>query len=175
VLPEPWLRGPIAGVHPLIAPALYAFQQAREDLSHCTHGLTTEQLWAAPHGFASVGFHIRHIAESTERLATYLEGRELTPTQLLALDAESQPGTATSDELLMLVDAAFRYAESVVRGIDPATLAQERLVGRKQMPSTVIGLLVHIAEHTHRHVGQAITTAKWITATTPKTETPKTE
>ena len=89
---------------PLIAPVLYAFQQAREDLAHHTHTLTTEQLWAAPHGFASVGFHIRHIAESTERLATYLEGRELTPTQLLALDAESQPGTATSDELLMLVD-----------------------------------------------------------------------
>jgi hypothetical protein len=168
VLPEPWLRGPIAGVHPLIAPVLYAFQQAREDLAHCTHGLTNEQLWASPHGFTSVGFHIRHIAGSTERLTTYLEGRELTPTQLVALDAESQPGTATLDELLLLLDASFRYAESVVRGIDVATLAEPRHVGRKLLPSTVIGLLTHIAEHTQRHVGQALTTARWITATTAK-------
>jgi uncharacterized damage-inducible protein DinB len=149
---------------------LYAFQQAREDLAQCTHALTTEQLWAAPHGFASVGFHIRHIAESTERLTTYLEARELTPTQLLALEAESQPGTASRDELLILLDASLRYAESVVREIDPATLAEPRYVGRKKMPSTVIGLLTHIAEHTQRHVGQAITTARWITATTPKIE-----
>jgi uncharacterized damage-inducible protein DinB len=170
VLPEPWLRGPIAGVHPAIAPVLYAFQQAREDLEHYTHGLTTEQLWAAPHGFASVGFHIRHIAESTERLTTYLEGRELTPTQLAALEAESQPGTATRDELLILLDASFRYSELVVRGIDVATLTEPRYVGRKMLPSTVIGLLTHIAEHTQRHVGQAITMARWITATTPKTE-----
>jgi uncharacterized damage-inducible protein DinB len=153
----------------LITPVLYAFQQAREDLGQYTHTLTPDQLWAAPHGFASVGFHIRHIAGSTERLATYLEGRELTPTQLLALEAESQPGTATRDELMMLLDAAFRYAESVVRGIDAETLAQPRYVGRKKMPSTVIGLLTHIAEHTQRHVGQAITTARWITATTPMT------
>jgi hypothetical protein len=154
---------------------LYAFQQAREDLTHCTHGLTTEQLWASPHGFSSVGFHIRHVAESTERLCTYLEGRELTPIQILALEAESQPGIATCDELLMLLDASLRYAESVVRGIDPATLAEPREVGRKRLPSTVIGLLTHLAEHTQRHVGQAITTSKWITATTPKTETPKLE
>jgi len=157
-------------VNPLITPVLYAFQQAREDLAQCTHALTTEQLWAAPHGFASVGFHIRHIAGSTERLTTYLEARELTPTQLLALEAESQPGTATRDELLILLDASLRHAESVVRGIDPATLTEPRYVGRKKMPSTVIGLLTHIAEHTQRHVGQAITTARWITATTPKME-----
>lgn len=157
-------------MNPLITPVLYAFQQAREDLAQCTHALTTEQLWAAPHGFASVGFHIRHIAGSTERLTTYLEARELTPTQLLALEAESQPGTATRDELLILLDASLRYAESVVRGIDPAALTEPRYVGRKKMPSTVIGLLTHIAEHTQRHVGQAITTARWITATTPKME-----
>ena len=155
---------------PLIAPVLYAFQQAREDLAHHTHTLTTEQLWAAPHGFASVGFHIRHIAGSTERLITYLEGRELTPTQIVALEGESLPGISSCEELLMLLDASLRYAESVVKGIDPGTLSEARYVGRKLLPSTVIGLLTHIAEHTQRHVGQAITTAKWITATTPKTE-----
>jgi uncharacterized damage-inducible protein DinB len=170
VLPEPWLRGPIAGVHPLVAPVLYTFQQAREDLASHTQSLTAGQLWAAPHGFASVGFHIRHIAESTERLSEYLQGRQLTPTQLAALDAESQPGTGTRDELLILLDASFRYAESVVRALDVATLEEQRYVGRRLLPSTVIGLLTHIAEHTQRHVGQAITMARWITATTPKTE-----
>lgn len=87
-LPEPWLRGPIEGVHPLIAPVLYAFQQAREDLAHHTAGLSHAQLWAAPHGGGSVGFHLRHIAGSTERLMTYLQGKQLTPEQLSAVEAE---------------------------------------------------------------------------------------
>lgn len=165
VLPEPWLRGPISGAHPLVAPVLYAFQQAREDLAKYTQTLTAEQLWASPHNFGSVGFHIRHIAGSTERLMTYVQDRDLTPTQLAAIELESQQGTATRDELLGLLDAAFRYAESVVRTIDVSTLAEPRYVGRKRLPSTVIGLLTHIAEHTQRHVGQAITMAKWMQAT----------
>ena len=169
MLPEPWLRGPVAGVDSRIAPVLHSFQQAREDLAKPTQTLSADQIWAAPHGFASVGFHIRHIAGSTERLATYLEGRELTPSQLAAVDLEPQPGTATRDELLQLLDAAFRYAEAVVRALDPTKLADPRPVGRKRLPSTVIGLLTHIAEHTQRHVGQAITTAKWIAATIAKT------
>jgi hypothetical protein len=48
----------------------------------------------------------------------------------------------------------------VLRTIDPPTLAEPRAVGRKQLPTTVIGLLIHIAEHTQRHVGQAIAAAK---------------
>jgi len=159
-LPEPWLRGPIEGVHPLTAPILYAFQQAREDLARSTAGLTTDQIWATPHGFGSVGFHLRHIAGSTERLMTYLQGRALGEEQLAALGAEHEPAGAGRDELLALVDRAFRDAEAVVRAIDPAALAEARTVGRKQLPTTVIGLLTHIAEHTGRHVGQAISAAK---------------
>lgn len=98
---------------------------------------------------------------------TYLQGRELTPTQLAAVAAENQPMSIARDELLQLLDAAFRYGESVVRAIDPATLAEPRYVGRKRLPTTVIGLLTHIAEHTQRHVGQAITAAKWMAATAP--------
>src|ERR1700693_146360 len=81
---EPWLRGPIPGVHPLISPILRSFEQAREDLAKFTKGLTPEQLWASPGGFGSAGFHIRHIAGSTERLMTYLQNRELTAEQMLA-------------------------------------------------------------------------------------------
>lgn len=159
-LPEPWLRGPIPDVNPLAAPVLYAFQQAREDLVRYTEGLTDDQIWATPHGFGSVGFHMRHIAGSTERLTTYLQGRELSSTQMAALHAEAGRIGPGRDELLADLDRVFRGAEGVVRSIDPDTLAESRTVGRKRLPTTVIGLLTHIAEHTQRHVGQAIGAAK---------------
>ncbi len=158
-LPEPWLRGPLAGVHPLLAPVLHAFQQAREDIARHTEGLTTEQIWSTPHGFGSVGFHIRHIAGSTDRLITYLEGKGLSGAQMAAMRAQKTSG-ATREELLAGMDIAFHRAELVVRAIDPAHLAEPREVGRKRLPTTVAGLLVHIAEHTQRHVGQAICAAK---------------
>jgi uncharacterized damage-inducible protein DinB len=159
VLPEPWLRGPIPGVHALVAPVLYSFQQAREDIARHTEGLTTEQIWATPHGFGSVGLHIRHIAGSIDRLITYLEGRQLSDGQMAALFAEKDPG-ATQQELLAGMDAAFYRAELVVRAIDPVRLPEPREVGQKRLPTTVAGLLTHIAEHTQRHVGQAICAAK---------------
>jgi uncharacterized damage-inducible protein DinB len=147
---EPWLRGPIPDVDPLTAPVLYAFIQAREDLARYTENLTTEQLWSS-----TVGFHIRHITRSTDRLITYLKGQQLAPEQF----GEGEPG-ASREELLAELDSAFKRAELVIRAIDPATLAEPREVGRKKLPTTVIGLLTHIAEHTQRHVGQAITGAR---------------
>ena len=161
MLPEPWLRGPIEGVHPLTAPILYAFTQAREDLAKFTEGLTVEQIWRTPHGFGSAGFHILHIARSTDRLMTYLAGRELSPAQMEALQEEKSPPRLDREELLNTLDRALREAESLVRAIDPATLDQARTVGRMRLPTTVIGLLTHIAEHTQRHVGQAISACKW--------------
>ncbi len=162
-LPEPWLRGPIPGVHPLLAPVLYSFQQAREDLSRYTAGLTTERLWARPHGFGSVGFHIRHIGGSVERLMAYLEARELSAAQLDALAREHEPGMDRA-ALLAALEDALRAAETSIRGLDPSTLAEPRYVGRKRLPTTVAGLLTHIAEHTQRHTGQAISAAKWAAA-----------
>jgi uncharacterized damage-inducible protein DinB len=157
-LPEPWLRG-LSGGSPLTVPVLYAFQQAREDIAKYTESLTSEQIWAKPYGLASVGFHVRHIAGSTDRLMTYLQGKQLTPSELRALETEATPG-ATREQLLAELNAAFERAEMIVRAIDPATLADQREVGRKRLPTTVIGLLTHIAEHTQRHVGQAISAAK---------------
>lgn len=157
-LPEPWLRG-LPSVSPLTSPILHAFQQAREDLARYTEALTSEQLWATPYGLGSVGFHVRHIAGSTDRLTTYLQGKQLTLSELRALQTEAEPG-ATREELLAMLDATFERAEAIVRAIDPATLADPREVGRKRLPTTVIGLLTHIAEHTQRHVGQAISAAK---------------
>ena len=145
----------------MIAPILCSFQQAREDLAKFTAGLTPEQLWASPHGFGSAGFHIRHIAGSTERLMSYLQNRELTAEQIRALRDEEQPLELDREELLALLEKALREAELVVRAIDPARLDEPRVVGRKKLPTTVIGLLTHIAEHTQRHVGQAISACKW--------------
>ncbi len=158
---EPWLRGAIAGVHPLVAPVLYAFQQAREDIARHTAGLTPEQIWMSPHGFGSVGFHVRHIAGSIERLLAYLQQRDLSAAQLAELDAEKERLPGGREELLALLERALCEAEKVVRAVDPATLAELRTVGRRRLPTTVIGLLTHIAEHTQRHVGQAISAAKW--------------
>jgi uncharacterized damage-inducible protein DinB len=160
---EPWLRGALPGVDTFVAPLLYSFQMAREDLAKYTAGLTTEQIWATPHGFGSVGFHLRHIAGSTDRLMTYVRGSQLSSAQMSALKTEKEPGAAR-EMLLAGIDQAFESAEAIVRALDPTRLAEPCSVGRKQLPTTVIGLLVHIAEHTQRHVGQAISAAKLVKA-----------
>jgi hypothetical protein len=146
-------------VHPLLAPALYGFQQAREDLARHTAGLTVSQVWARPYGLAPLGFHLRHIAGSVDRLTAYLEERSLDAAQTAALAAEMKP-SASLGELLADIDSALRRAEETIRAIDPARLTEPRWVGRKRLPTTAIGLLVHIAEHTQRHLGQAIGAAQ---------------
>jgi len=143
----------------MLAPILYSFQQAREDLARFTDGLTIEQLWATPHGFGSAGFHLRHISGSTDRLMTYLEGRQLSEAQMDFLKREHDAG-ASREELLDAMNTIFEWAEAVVRGLDVSALQAPREIGRKKLPTTVIGLLTHIAEHTQRHVGQAISAAK---------------
>ena len=157
--PEPWLRGPLPGVHPLLAPILYSLKQAREDLQYWTSGLTPEQLWSKPHGLTPLGFHIRHIGGSIDRLVTYMMGNQLSDTQLEYLKTEENPG-ATLEALLTDLEQKLAAAEHAVLSIDPSTLDQPRQVGRRLLRSTVGGLLTHTAEHTQRHVGQAIVTAK---------------
>jgi hypothetical protein len=146
-------------VHPLLAPALYGFQQTREDLARHTAGLTAGQVWARPHGLAPLGFHLRHIAGSIDRLTSYLQACPLDAAQLAALAAERQPG-AGLDELLRDIESVLRRAELAIRALDPAIFAEVRRVGRQRLPTTVLGLLVHIAEHTQRHLGQAIGAAQ---------------
>jgi DinB superfamily len=157
--PEPWLRGPLAGIHLLVAPVLHAFAQAREDLAHWTQGLSDAEIWSQPNGLASVGFHLRHIAGSVERLTTYLRGEQLTPQQLEALGHESDPGPGRL-ALLDEINRSLVQSEQVISALDPATLGEARAVGRKRLPTTVIGLAIHLAEHTQRHVGELIVTAK---------------
>jgi uncharacterized damage-inducible protein DinB len=156
---EPWLTGSLRDVHPLLAPTLYSYAQAREDLARWTAELSDAQIWSRPHGLAPVGFHIRHIAGSVERLTTYLKGEQLTAQQLDALQQEMQAGSGR-DELLRALDDSLQRSEQVILALDPASLEHPRVVGRQRLPTTVAGLLVHLAEHTQRHVGEAIITAK---------------
>ena len=127
---EPWLRGPLAGVHPLVAPTLHAFAQAREDLALWTDGLTDAEIWLRPYGLAPVGFQLRHIAGSVERLTTYLRGEQLTPEQLIAIPREMDPGPGRL-KLLAEVNEALQQCEQVIRSLDPAILTDPRRVGRK--------------------------------------------
>ncbi|MCU1336884.1 MAG: DinB superfamily protein [Bryobacterales bacterium] len=157
--PEPWLRGPIEGVPPHLMPVFHSFAQVREDLARYTEGLTTEDVWRRTGSLPSLGFHLRHIAHSVDRLVTYLCGDQLTDTQIATLKQEGDPG-ATLPELLSDIDAKLSDAERRIREIGAATLDEPRYIGKKRLPSTVLGLLVHVAEHTQRHLGQAITTAK---------------
>jgi len=158
---EPWLRGPIADVHPALAPVLHSFTQVREDLARHTAGLSTEQVWKRVGAVPALGFQLRHIAGSVDRLVTYLCGDQLSAGQIAELKAESTPG-ASLETLLEEVDASLNAASERIKAISPDSLLDPRYVGKKQLPTSVIGLLVHIAEHTQRHLGQAITTAKLV-------------
>jgi hypothetical protein len=156
---EAWLRGPLEGVHPLVAPTLRAYIQALEDLTQWTDGLSDAQIWSRPHGLAPIGFQLRHISGSVDRLTTYLRGEQLTSRQLEVASGEMEPGPGRT-ALLEMVTRSLQDSERVIRALDPATLTHLRVVGRKQLPVTVAGLVVHLAEHTQRHVGELIITTK---------------
>ena len=161
-MPEAWLRGPIDGVDAFLQPAAHALVQAREDLERATTGVSHAQLWLQPNGAASLGFHIRHVAGSLDRLLTYARGAQLDDPQHAALKREGDPGTPP-DEIETVLDQARRAIDAAIAQLAATRredLLQPRAVGRAALPSTVLGLLFHAAEHTTRHVGQAITTAK---------------
>lgn len=158
---EPWMRGPIPGIEPLVMPVFFSFQMVREDLEHHSEGITQEQLWMRVGSLAPLGFHLRHIAGSVERLTAYLMNESLTPEQLASLKEELTPG-ATLPELLTALDMTLKATEDRLRTLDPATIHEHRYIGRKRLPTTVLGLLVHMAEHSQRHLGQAVTTAKLV-------------
>jgi uncharacterized damage-inducible protein DinB len=159
--PEVWLRGPIDGIDAYLQPAAHAMIQAREDLMTIARSVPADKLWERPGGAASVGFHVRHAAGALERLLVYARGEQLSAEQLSVAKAEKDesPGldaAAVIEELKRSVDKALLQLKSTKR----EALLQPREVGRGRLPSTVMGLIFHAAEHAQRHAGQAITTAK---------------
>lgn len=162
-VPEPWLRGTLTEVPVVQRAVLHALDLAGEDLTRWCGNLTDQQLNARPSGLPPVAFHLRHIARSLDRLLTYAEGRSLSSEQVGAMKAEMDEG-ATRSDLFTELNSALEKSASRITAFDVNTFEQSRNVGKKRLPTTVAGLLVHVADHTQRHVGQAITTAKIVTA-----------
>jgi uncharacterized damage-inducible protein DinB len=160
--PEYWLRGAVPDVMPLLQPVAHALLQARVDVTQIVAPLSADQLWKPAGRAASIGFHLKHLCGSLDRLLTYARGQALTATQLAYLKLENTPGDPVADaaSLLTSADAAIDRALAQVRATPEHVLLEPRAVGRQGLPSTVIGLLFHAAEHTTRHAGQIITTAR---------------
>ena len=154
---EPWLREVDLGVDPAIAQPIFALQQVREDLAKHTADLSDDQVWTPVHGLTPLGFHLRHIAGSTRRLTTYLQGGQLSDAQIAEMKDEKTPG-ASKAQMLSDIAAATAEAETAMRALDPAKLGEDRFIGRKRIRTTAIALAIHIGEHAQRHTGQAITT-----------------
>jgi uncharacterized damage-inducible protein DinB len=160
---EPWLRGTLSDVPVVQRALLHSLEMAQEDTAKWCRGLDGRELHARPFNLPSVAFQLRHIARSLDRFCSYAEGTPLTPQQFKALSSEMDvEGTAASvfSELEESLDKTRRRLEAIVR--QPPDLPVS--IGRKGLPTTLTGLLIHAAEHTQRHVGQAITTAKLIVA-----------
>lgn len=159
---EPWLRGTLPEVPAVQRGVLHALELAHEDLEQWCSNLTDDELNAHPAAdIAPVAFHLRHIARSLDRLVTYAEGNALSAEQTTALRSEMEAG-ATNAATFAELRAALDHAATRVRAFHASDLEQSRTVGTKKLPTTVGGLLVHVADHTQRHVGQAITTAKLV-------------
>ncbi len=156
---EPWLRGTLAEVDAVRRQVLHALELAGEDAEHWCAGLADAEMGARPFGIAPVAFHLRHMTRSLDRLLTYAEGRPLTELQFEALRTELAEPVEVA-QVMEEFRTGLRQAMERVRAFSPESFEQKREVGRGRLPSTVGGLLVHCAEHTQRHVGQAITTAK---------------
>jgi tRNA (adenine37-N6)-methyltransferase len=160
--PEVWLRGrPVEGVPALLQPVAHGLLQCREEVESLLSGMAPDRIWRPTNGAASIGFHVRHAIGSLDRLLTYARGAALSDAQRQVLALESQPDRdLTAGDLQTAFATAIERALDQLRATDHAVLTHERAVGRSRLPSTVIGLLFHAAEHTQRHVGQATTTSK---------------
>lgn len=163
---EVWQRGPVPGFEPLLMPVVHALIQVREDLERLAGDVAAEHVWLRPGGAASIGFHVGHTGGALDRLFTYARGETLSDVQKAALREEGAPGdppkslggvvTGVSE----IIDRALHQLASTSH----ESLLDERKLGRAGLPTTVLGLLFHAAEHSTRHVGQAITTAKIVTS-----------
>ena len=159
---EAWQRGPVPGFDPWLMPVVHALLQAREDLERLAAQVPPAHVWQRPGGAASIGFHVRHTGGALDRLLTYARGDTLSDGQRAFAKDEGTPGepAATMDSLVAEVSRSIDRAFDQLRATSASSLLDARKVGRAGLPSNVLGLLFHAAEHCTRHVGQAITTAR---------------
>ncbi len=163
---EVWLRGPLPDVPPLLQPVAHALLQAQEELHEYLTDFPDSLLWQRPIGVASVAFHLQHLTGVLDRTFTYARGESLTETQMHALKAEGVENAQTKVE--QLIEAFNQQVEKAInqlKSTEETTLTEVRGVGRAKIPSTVIGLLFHAAEHTTRHLGQLLVTSRIVKQT----------
>jgi uncharacterized damage-inducible protein DinB len=160
---EPWLRGTLIEIGAVPRGVIHALLLAEEDVAKWCGGLTEAELNERRLGLPSLAFQLRHIARSLDRLLTYAEGAQLSGEQVAALKSEMDAGS-TREGLFAEFGEAIQRSLRRVRELAVVDPEQPRGVGKKQLPTSVGGLLVHVADHTQRHVGQAITTAKVLQA-----------
>jgi uncharacterized damage-inducible protein DinB len=160
--PEVWLRGPIPDVPALLQPVGHALLQARDEVEALMDDFPDELLWTRPGGVASAGFHLQHLVGILDRLFTYARGEALNASQLDYLKDEGKDTVSapTSRDLVAAFHRQVEQSLNELRAMNEAILTQPRVVGRGRLPSTVLGLLFHAAEHTQRHVGQLLVTIK---------------
>ena len=163
---EVWQRGPVPGFDPLLMPVVHALLQVREDLERLAGQVPPGHVWLRPGGAASIGFHVRHTGGALDRLFTYARGEALSDTQRSALREEGVAGDppASLPAIVGSVDTIIDRALQQLAATSRESLLEERKLGRAGLPTTVLGLLFHAAEHCTRHVGQAITTAKVVSS-----------
>jgi hypothetical protein len=159
IKPEVWLRGPLQGVPALLQPVAHALLQAREEVNELMKNFPEALLWEKPAGVASPGFHLQHLSGVLDRLFTYAKGASLNAGQLAYLADEGKVQNSKGNLLLIFNQQVDKTLQQLSE-TDEYTLTETRGVGRTQIPSTVIGLLVHAAEHTTRHTGQLLVTVK---------------
>ncbi len=158
--PEYWLRGPVEGVPPALMPAAHALLQTFEDAERAAADLTIDELWASPGGASPIGFHLLHLSGSTDRLMTYARGARLNDAQKAALALEGNLPRTDAATLLANLRQTIDAALDQIRTTAPASILDARAVGRAGLPTTVLGLIFHAAEHSQRHAGQIVTTVK---------------
>lgn len=159
---EPWLRGTLTEFDAVRRQVLHALELAGEDADRWCRDLTNLEIAAEPFGLPSVCFHLRHLARSLDRLLTYAEGRQLTSAQLSLLATETECADAEAEVILREFKISLEEAATRVTAVAPSTYEEPRDVGRQALPTTVGALLIHCAEHSQRHIGQAVTTAQMV-------------
>ena len=160
------MRGPIEGIDPMLMPVAHALVQARDELERIVSEVPADQVWLRPGGAASIGFHVRHLGAALDRLFTYARGERLTDAQKAVFRGEGEPGEPPASLADLVNDATAQIDRALdqLRRTSRGQLLEHRGIGRAQLPSNVLGLLFHAAEHSTRHAGQLITTAKILAA-----------
>ncbi len=158
---EVWQRGPLPGIIPLLQPVAHALLQAKEEINEYMHAFPVALLWVRPAGLASAGFHLQHLSGVLDRVFTYARSESLSALQFAQLkeEGEDSPDGYSVNELVARFNSQVEMALQQLKDTNESTLCEYRGVGRAGLPSTVIGLLFHAAEHTMRHVGQLMVTA----------------